>query len=468
MKNVGKILKWTGVVILAILVLLPAINAVDERLAPEVAELGSVPAPIPPGENAYFAIFGFQAPSGEDMHARGVEMVAEYEKIIQADPTSQAVLFPVAMLGEKRLQLVGGGKDLCHSAPDPYRCLAYYLRRSAETTRILADNTLMLDRYVQLIAYPHFQETLPPVTATAFNITSPIRTAHQLFLAKIAMHVKNGKTSAALAMIRQDTVFLRRMAAEGNALLGKLVAFSLLSADIRALSEIISLQKLTPADIVMANNIVQPLTDQERSLARVCQFEARYVRNLVSTMARDGNASILQGLSEPTKSGEPGVVSRVGQFFFRLFFKPNATFNIAGRTFIDVMALDAMKGPDYSARLKERRGLTVERDRSRIRLDMVYNPVGKFYIDAAVQVLYGYSRRGHDLDGLMRLVALKVLVKQKAVPDSQVEHLLGTAGPRYADPYASRPMQWDGKKRCIYFNGMNESFELKQRVEVLL
>lgn len=473
MQNVKKILKWTGVVILTMLVLLLVINAFDEKIAPEVAALISAPpASVPQGENAYFVFFGFQAPPGEDMHARGVEMVAEYEKIIQTDPNSQTIPFPDAMLGEKRLQFVGSDKDLCRNSPEPHQCLAYYLSRSADTTRILTDNKLMVDRYLQLAGYPHFQETLPPVIATPLVRFSPMRTAHQLLLAKIAMYVKRGNTSEALAMIRRDTVFLRRIAAESNTLLGKLNAFSLLSADMRALSEIISMQKLTPVDIAMANNILQPLTDQERRLARAFQFEARYNRNLLSIIAREGNVLILEMPSDSAKSRETGFMSRLDQqldrLFYKLFFKPNATFNIAGRTFIDVIALDAMKCPDYVARLKERRGLTAERDRSRIRLDMVYNPIGKFIIDDALPAFYGYSSRGHNLDGLVRLVALKVLLKEKTVPDSRVEQLLGTAGPRYADPYTNRPMQWDGKKRCIYFNGMSDDLELKQRVEVFL
>jgi len=99
---------------------------------------------------------------------------------------------------------------------------------------------------------------------------------------------------------------------------------------------------------------------------------------------------------------------------------------------------------------------------------MVYNPIGKFIIDDALPAFYGYTNRGHNLDGLVRLVALKLLVKEKAVPDPQVEQLLGTAGTRYADPYTNGPMQWDGKKRSIYFYGMNNNLELKQRVEISL
>jgi hypothetical protein len=467
MQNVKKVLKWTGVVILAILLLLTVINIFDEKIAPEVAGLISAPpAPVPQGENAYFALFGFLAPPGEDMHVRGVKMAAEYEKIIQADPNSQTVPFPETMLGEKRLQFVGGDKDLCRNSPAPQQCLAYYLGRSADTARVLADNRLMLDRYLRLTGYPHFQETLPPVIATPFITFSS--TAHQLLLAKTAIYVKSGKTSDALAMIRKDAVFLRRGAAEGNTLISKLIAFSLLSADMRALSEIISMQKLTPADIAVTKNILQPLTDRERSLARAIQFEARYNRNLLSFIAREGSTSGLERPSDPAKSNVPGVVGRLKQQFFRLFFKPKATFNIAGRTFIDVLALDGMKGPDYVAGLKERKGLTAVRKRPRIRPDMVYNPAGKYIIDEALPGFYGYSNRGRNLDGLMRLVALKVLLKEKAVPESRVEQFLGTAGPMYADPYTNKPMQWDGKKRCIYFKGMNNDLELKQPVEVFL
>ena len=122
-------------------------------------------------------------------------------------------------------------------------------------------------------------------------------------------------------MIRRDTVFLRRIAAESNTLLGKLNAFSLLSADMRALSEIISMQKLTPVDIAMANNILQPLTDQERRLARAFQFEARYNRNLLSIIAREGNVLILEMPSDSAKSRETGFMSRLDQQLDRLFYK---------------------------------------------------------------------------------------------------------------------------------------------------
>lgn len=327
MQNVKKLLKWTSVVMLSILVLLVLINAFDEKVAPEVEQLVSAPlATVPQSENAYFALFGFQAPSGEDMHVRGVEMVAVYEKAIQADPNSQAIPSPDTMLGEKRLQFVGNDKDLCRSSLDTNHCVAYYIGRSADTTRILADNKLMLDRYLQLTGYPHFQEILPPVVATPMVHISPMRTAHQLLLAKIAMYVKNGATSGALAMIRRDTVFQRRIAAESTTMIGKLSAFSLLSADMRALSEIISMQKLTPADIAVANNILQPLTDQERRLARAFQFEARYNRNLLSLIAREGNALILEMPSDSARSRETDFMSRLDQqldrLFYKLFFRP--------------------------------------------------------------------------------------------------------------------------------------------------
>jgi len=99
---------------------------------------------------------------------------------------------------------------------------------------------------------------------------------------------------------------------------------------------------------------------------------------------------------------------------------------------------------------------------------MAYNPIGKFIIDDALPAFYSYSSRGHNLEGLMRLVALKLLVKEKAVPDARIEQFFGTAGPRYADPYTNGPMQWDGKKRSIYFKGMNKDLELKQLVEISL
>ena len=96
MQNVKKILKWTGVVILTMLVLLLVINAFDEKIAPEVAALISAPpASVPQGENAYFVFFGFRAPPGRTCMPAGSRWSLNTKKSFKLIQTVRPSRFPM-------------------------------------------------------------------------------------------------------------------------------------------------------------------------------------------------------------------------------------------------------------------------------------------------------------------------------------------------------------------------------------
>jgi len=461
MKKVGKILLWIVLSLVFVVLLLLAINAFDEDLSPEATALVLEPGtPVPPNENAYFTVFGFQAPPGQDAHARGIEIVGEYEKILKADPFVDPVRSLDEMLGKDRLQFKGDEKKLCSRSPDSSRCITYYMGNTGDVDRLLADNKLLLERYFKLTSYPHYRETLPVVVASPLPHLSFVRMAHQLMLAKTALLVKEGKVAAALSQLQRDAVFNRRMAEEGSTLISKLIALSLLSSDARALSEIIAANKLSAVDIARANAILKPLSAAERNFNKAFRNEAAVMRNAVSDGIKEGKFFTIYGASSRW--------DRVKWQLVRPFYKPNATINVLSKNYAHIVELDALSAKDLAERTGSGKEAEFIRAAQALRWDMVYNPVGKFIVAIAIPDFTGYLVRGHKADGLMRLVSLQLLLKENRIQDARLEQFIKESGPRYADPYTGGVMRWDEKKRTLYFESIDTSYTLKERIEVAL
>ena len=60
----------------------------------------------------------------------------------------------------------------------------------------------------------------------------------------------------------------------------------------------------------------------------------------------------------------------------------------------------------------------------------------------------------HNLDGLMRLVAAQLGIKQQRIADHAVIGFLEKLDDSYRDPYTGAPLRWDPEKRALYFEGM--------------
>ncbi len=65
----------------------------------------------------------------------------------------------------------------------------------------------------------------------------------------------------------------------------------------------------------------------------------------------------------------------------------------------------------------------------------------------------------HDLDGLVRLVALHSEIVAKGVKDEDVPQFFTAADKRYANPWTEKPMQWDAKARQLYFEPQSRRYK---------
>ena len=158
---------------------------------------------------------------------------------------------------------------------------------------------------------------------------------------------------------------------------------------------------------------------------------------------------------------EYGFFSQEKHFWDRalavLFYKPNATVNLKYRYFEKVLVL-----ADTPARTLADTARQIDADISEItnplRVNIVYNPVGKILVAIAAVSPEGYARyvaRTHNLDGTMRLLRLQMDIYGKKVAMRDVGSHLDKSPTDLLDPYTDKPFRWEPTKRELWFEGVN-------------
>jgi hypothetical protein len=217
-----------------------------------------------------------------------------------------------------------------------------------------------------------------------------------------------------------------------------------LRADLNVLSEFIDrygAPKKHAARIVAA---LQPLTDRENEMATAMRAEA-------SAMDSVRDRSLLIAAADT----EQWAVGRLGAYLVMPFYQPNATFNRYAHAWAFQMEMARVPAAQFVEQLAahERR---YQEEFANVGIHWYdwYNPIGKILFSIGSPSSFAkFPARMHDLDGLIRLVALQAQIRQRTIPDGKIVEYLAEAGPQYQDPYTNTPMRWNATNRSLSFEG---------------
>lgn len=419
-------LKWLGFGLLAAPFALFLINAFDEPLEPEVERMLKSEVDVPAEANGFYALAGFYAPAEvRDIHAYGVRQIAQYKQALRANPAMRQY-----ELEKPAVDFRGDKALLCEPRSKP--CLSEVGNRAAAIEALQKANRLLLDRYRSLYGYPRVVEDVPAHPSAPFP--RPPMSMHKLLLTGIALDVHRGRTARALKALAADTAYWRGLLRDSRTMISKAVAASVLFHNFHLLAEIVRAVPLSAAEAALAEQMLAPLTPEERSLTQVMHWEVAAFGDFAS--------AIRSGIAENAKEG--GVKAAIAPLL-KLLVKDNATRNIVYREYMAVAELASAPATEFEARRKamaQPYGVT-------LRWDYVYNPLGKFVLFAAELDWARYAARLHDLDGYLRLVRLQWAMKRAGASDP--EAFLGQSGAQYADPYTGQPMGWNAETKSVYF-----------------
>lgn len=441
--------------------ILVAINLTDEDLTPEAAQFIEDPSPPPPvipeAQNAYYAFLGFTSAEGADIHAKGKAIVETYHTGIRDNPRVKWEGIPeTTLFGAERIRFKGKSEALC--SKETPACLAHAAKSDAAIRRLLKENAALAARYLSLATYAGYENPLRLTVAAPFPMFFDVTQTAGLLRTETALMATHGRVDEAFGRLLGDLASWRRLLPGRQLLIEKMVKSFQVAHDLRLLSEMISRYGIPKKRERQVADAVKPLMDRERDMVAV-------MRNDPLSMDSLRDRTLLLSWAE---SEGGGFVRRMEAYLAMPFYQPNATFNLYAHAWAFQMELVRTPSAQFIEQLEahERRFREEFTDIGMHWYDW-YNPIGKllFAIGSPGSVAR-YPARLHDLDGMMRLVALQVQLKQRAIPDGKIEEFVSESGAQYHDPYTGKPMRWDASKRTLWFEGYGDMG--KKLVEVRL
>lgn len=421
---VAKFLGWSLAIAVVCMAAIFGINSFDESPNPGIVEfLKSDVESVNDKDNAYFAVIGITAPRGDDIRRAGKSRLDRYASFLKANPAADRLDLDL-ILGRDRLAFKGDTSNLWLYL-DPLSCKTSKIPcpSDRDVRKLLADNELLLKRYLTLHQYPRFYDV-------AHLFAGYVELVHldQLMAANALLDAKSGHLRRALETLGKDLAFTRRSLKDRH----DFVAMSVLQVDFsfaaNTVSEIVRSYPAALESEAFPHEALKPEGKMPCRLSSVLAFELGDFPGYVSS------------LLTPTRDPESGNAAI--KFLARHLFQMNASRNYLYDRINQQLALYSV--PDKA--FPEALGSYRKRYTDGLTWDFLYNPVGKIIVNPRAQLTSFTHCRA--LDGLLRLVSLQIELRTRKIPDKDIEAFLAKE-PRNTNPLTGKPMVWNDKERLL-------------------
>lgn len=436
---------WAFGLVVALIAIVVAINALDENLSPATERLLKAPPnPWTPEQNLYLALMGFDAPVGESTIEVGIARVAAHDK--EADELGknpQAVPASAKHNGSDRLQFVGK-MDFC--SPVAGSCWIGVEQHRQEIEGLLQANQILYERYLDLRRRSGFYETAKPsIDMSVAYITGEVR---KLFLANVALRIKAADSvqqrTAALADLYSDIETWRRMLVGEGSLISKMIVIVNLHGDFALLSDLIADSTVDTEQLDHGISAILGLLDEnDWKLRGLFAHEFRVSQALLNQFWHDTSrpwvtSAALNG--EEAKWWEP-YAGRIEAHFLQI----NATENLSARSMIELQRV-ADSGATGFLTARDAYDRWVE-DNLELNLRYAYNPMGRVLVAVGAQSYTVYLLRTYDVEAFVRLVRLGYEVRRLKLRPEDIAPFMEAHRHLATHPVDGRLFTWDASKR---------------------
>ncbi|MCL2872349.1 MAG: hypothetical protein FWF41_05140 [Betaproteobacteria bacterium] len=446
------LLRWIVRIVLGLLALvalfiavLVAANWQDEPLTPEATRLLAPPAPTTDTPNAYYVLLGLDAPDDEDALTAGKRLRSEFNRQCRENPTncpyeeiprSKTISEPSSHWTKLQCRQQGTNN------------VDFYLSEKDNIKQLLAEQTLLRQRYQQLSQIPAFDE--PPryvYDIPLLSYYSPLTLAAEMRRMEAVLALDKDELQTGANILMEEIRVHRRLVAGSSQRISKMMFLALLRHDYEMLSDAIERWPALARQVTLTEAL-QPLREQEYSMRKVIESDAIWCASLVY-----GTAPLRQiGLRESMeKSWKDWIAS--------LLILPNTTINVIARWGAEDIQASEGDTATIDARF---RAYTIKRMEELKQIApyaswrFIRNPSGKTLL-SLIGTTYGFSdhitERIYDLDGYIRLVALQAALRRDNVPLNKVADYVQNAAPDLRNPYDGQPMRWDATTSTLSFEG---------------
>jgi hypothetical protein len=432
-----RVVKWVALVCIAFVAAVVVLNLFDEELSPNVEALAMRPQPVPARDNAYLALLGIDAPAGVDAVDEGLRLVEENEREIvrpMADRRREFESFYRSQTAAGAVRPRGPRAPTCEAPALP--CVRVSVSREEEIRAQLEIRSTQVDRYLQALQMPAFEETAT-FDLLAFLYPTGHWEPRRLLLMKAALDAQQGRRAEAVHFLTDDLRFWTSVLDRGSSLVVAMLAARAVRVDLAVLSELIGepdIDLSSYADSI--RNAATPSPWLGRGFSRTLAHEFELSERNVRSAAHDGPESATR-------------LDRVQDRIFIYGMNMNATRNRSAEAYAMLQrTLEPMPAscPEV-ARLPWTLGRFIEWN-----VDWVYNPIGKWLTSLSAYSYPEYALRLCDTVAHMALVRAQLELRLAGASGSDIAKVLSRTD--LANPHTGQPFDWADGARELSFTLM--------------
>jgi hypothetical protein len=427
--------------LLAVLVVVGGLNALDADPSPEALRLLATPGEVaasapPPERNGYAWTLGLIAPVQVDAKKWGADYLRHLERIAalqqsryRNEPVHEQLAEEQRALDAHLKPVLAADKPWCPPEVEP--CLPLFRARRAALRAEAAQHRLLVKRAAEIVAAPSFAETYvqQDLDAPMPHLQGILNTQQAAFALALGL-LEDGAPAAAIEILKSDLALQRRILGQSASLLHKIIGNAGVARNLVLAHELLEQPTVSAADrhsYLLA--ATRPLTAAESSLKPAFEREAL---GTIFFFSRG-----FSGLSGAPSPGEADNWSgRAKTALGSLFYQPNRTIRCVLEPHRAALAIDAAGYAGFG-RAMQRYVSDVQGQQERRWTERIVNPIGHTLCRVAQPNFAHYVARQRDLEVLRQAVVL-------ALQD-------GATPPSGINPYTGQPFEIDAQKRQLRF-----------------
>lgn len=306
------------------------------------------------------------------------------------------------------------------------KCVVSIKTAHAEINSWYGADSLLLKRYLRLIAYSAWREEVGTVNLPLINYIGPIKAQRLLFINAFAAQQSNPINTQ--KMLDDDLRFWRTVLREADMLITKMVAIAAIKNNFLWTNQLLLDSDNKSISMTIPQVIQQSFTTAELSMQRCIIGEWIFARTAFLVMGNDY-------LENPYE-----------RYLSKWLLKKQDSLNqLAASHKLRLTDLDVPVTEFESVWLaqQQKRPQNTVTPAALYYLLHPYNPVGQILVDVASPAYEGYFARIKDLEAF-RLGLLSAIAKRHNPDGTSV---------RFMSPYANRPFVVDETQRSITVTG---------------
>jgi hypothetical protein len=470
-------LRYAAIVLIACVLAAVAIplvrNSLDEELSADASWLLAAPqsSPVPPEDNGFVAMAGFEAPPGQSIVASGtasIETLNRESDALLKNPGKWDA--PPEVVNPDRLQFKGVN-PFCMADGHPTAMLSWpsLAHHEVEVVTLLRENQELYRRYIQVQGM-HGYFTFARDWSTLHDRFIP-RDVRCLFLANAALRLESGnhkQQSSALADLRSDISHWRTVVTGTATYTTVVLAMYMLEGDEELLIHEVNDPRLNlVAHFPELDALTAPFDLQDWKLGKAVTAQYRTEAFIVLHMADEVNSSQSETVGKFTGflGGWPQMLLAA---FENHFFRPNATENLLARQWRLTEAMADSEPAQFNAGRDKfdrfnskyvynpKDSVKFLPGRIETRMDYFrYNPVGRFVVSLSTINYADTEQSAYDIAALQRLAHLMYEIHRQGVVDADIPRFLASHPALATHPLDGQAFLWNPATREIAIQALS-------------